>query len=76
MPTIQAAATMALILPKWGLLSEPGRSVCGDLYLASIDTPSALYAQLGLDRSLLFARDTIVSLEVIEEKAFVAGDAL
>jgi NAD(P)H-hydrate epimerase len=75
-PCVQAAATLALILPKRGLLIEPSRSMCGDLYLAGIDMPSTLYAQLGLDSSSFFSRDTIVTLAVMEEKAFIAEDAL
>jgi hypothetical protein len=50
--------------------------MCGDLYLAGIDMPSTLYAQLGLDSSSFFLRDTIVTLAVMEGKAFIAEDAL
>jgi NAD(P)H-hydrate epimerase len=76
MPCVQAAATLALILPKRGLLIEPGRSICGDLYLAGIDMPSTLYAQLGLDSPSFFSRDTIVTLAVIEGKAFITKATL
>src|SRR5690606_35235460 len=38
-PHIQAAATLTLSLPKNGLLVEPGRGACGDLYLADIGIP-------------------------------------
>lgn len=59
-PTIDAAATLTLALPKTGLME--GRSVVGDLYLADIGVPRALYAQMGLEVGLIFAGDTIVPL--------------
>ncbi len=54
-PYIRAAATMTLALPKRGLLVEPGRAACGDLYLADISVPPELYAHLGLEVEPLFA---------------------
>lgn len=63
-PHIQATATMTLALPKHGLLVEPGRSACGDLYLADISVPPELYAHLGLEVGPLFAKGTVVPLEV------------
>lgn len=59
-PTIDAAATLTLALPKTGLIE--GRAVVGDLYLADIGVPPALYAQMGLRVGTIFTRDTIVSL--------------
>ena len=72
-PHIQAAATMTLALPKLGLLSEPGRSACGDLYLADISIPPDLYGQLGLEVGPLFAQGTVVPLVVENGAAFVPG---
>ena len=61
-PHIVAAATMTLALPKTGLLTPAARSAVGQLYLADIGVPPALYGRLGLDVPPLFAVDTIVPL--------------
>jgi NAD(P)H-hydrate epimerase len=71
-PHVQAAATMTLALPKRGLLVEPGRSVCGDLYLADISVPPELYTRIGLEVGPLFAMDTVVTLSAEDGKATVA----
>ncbi len=60
-PCIRAQATLALALPKTGLLSAP-RDVVGDLYLADISVPSALYEYLELELPPLFARGPILRL--------------
>jgi NAD(P)H-hydrate epimerase len=73
-PHIRAAATLALALPKIGLLVEPGRSACGDLYLADMGVPSALYGRLGLDAPPLFGRDPILPLAVVDGQAMVMAD--
>ena len=70
-PHIRAAATMTLALPKNGLVVEPGRSACGDLYLADISVPPALYSHLGLDVPALFAVDPLVPLDIVENRAWV-----
>jgi len=71
-PAIRATATMTLALPKAGLLAEtaapqPGAQVhdhVGELYLADISVPPALYAgpawQLGVGP--IFARSDIVRI--------------
>lgn len=61
-PCIRAAATLTLALPKVGLLTETARPFVGDLYLADIGVPPALYRQLGLEVGPIFLRDTIVRL--------------
>jgi NAD(P)H-hydrate epimerase len=63
-PHVQAAATLTLGLPKSGFREAAAAAACGELFLADIGTPSALYAQLGIDAPLLFARDSIVRLFV------------
>jgi NAD(P)H-hydrate epimerase len=73
-PHIRAAATLALALPKTGLVVEPGRSACGDLYLADIGVPSALYGRLGLDAPPVFGRDPILPLAVVDGQAVVMDD--
>ncbi len=63
-PTIRAAATMTLALPKEGLRHESARSVVGELYLANISVPPGLYAQpsLGLYVSNLFGTSDIIRI--------------
>ncbi len=60
-PTINAAATLTLALPKRGLRS--GLEQVGELYLADIGVPPALYQQsLGLEVGPLFAENEIIRL--------------
>lgn len=70
-PHIRAAATLAPALPKTGLLVEPGRAACGDLYLADIGVPSMLYDRLGIELPLLFARDSLLPLNVVDGRAYL-----
>ncbi len=63
-PYVQAAATLVLALPKSGQRNATAAAACGDLYLADIGVPAALYEQLGITIPLLFARDSIVRLHV------------
>lgn len=61
-PAINAAATLTLALPKQGLRSR--RAHVGELYLADISVPPALYQQaLGLEIGPLFAESDIVRLK-------------
>ena len=60
-PTIDAAATLTLALPKVGLRS--GLAQVGELYLADISVPPTLYEQaLGLTVGSLFAESEIIRL--------------
>lgn len=68
-PHIQATATMAVALPKVGVLAA--QHACGDLYLADMGVPAQLYADLGLDVPLLFAQDTIVPLVINAESVTI-----
>ena len=63
-PTIRAAATLTLALPKQGLRSHEARDFVGELYLADIGLPLALYARspLGLTVGPIFAQDEIIRL--------------
>ena len=45
-PTVSAAATVTLALPKRGLTDPMVRQSVGDLYLADISVPPSLYSQL------------------------------
>ena len=63
-PAVRASATMALALPKEGLRAEAARGHVGELYLADISVPPALYAEapLGVQVSAIFAESDIVRL--------------
>ena len=55
-PSVRAAATMTLALPKEGLRMTEAREAVGELYLADISVPPSLYAgpNLGLDVGPIF----------------------
>jgi NAD(P)H-hydrate epimerase len=59
-PTIRATATLTLAWPKAGLLAPTALPVVGDLYLADISVPEAVYGAVGVHRGDLFARGPIV----------------
>lgn len=63
-PAIQASATMTLALPKQGLRAEGVEAQVGELYLADISVPPALYAKPALRLSVgsIFAESDIVRL--------------
>jgi len=63
-PAIRAAATMTLALPKRGLSAAGAIDHVGELYLADIGVPPALYASatLGLEVGALFATNDVVRL--------------
>lgn len=64
-PAIKAAATMTLALPKAGLRAGGVAEHVGELYLADISVPPALYAEptLGFEVGPLFARSDILRLQ-------------
>jgi NAD(P)H-hydrate epimerase len=63
-PAVQATATMTLALPKEGLRAPEAKGWVGELYLADISVPPALYAEpaLGLNAGYLFAESDIIRL--------------
>ena len=63
-PAIRATATMALALPKQGLLAKDVAGQVGELYLADISVPPRLYAEPALDLEVgpIFAASDIVRL--------------
>jgi len=63
-PAIRAAATMTLALPKEGLRAVGVEPYVGELYLADISVPPALYAvpSLGLAVGPLFAKSDLLRL--------------
>ena len=60
-PVIRAAATLTLALPKTGLANAP--DAVGELYLADISIPPALYARLGMQVPAIFGQGPILRLE-------------
>lgn len=61
-PAINATATLTLALPKQGLRSQ--REHVGELYLADISVPPALFGQaIGVEVGPLFAESDILRLE-------------
>ncbi len=61
-PAIKATATMTLALPKQGFRAAGVDGYVGELYLADIGVPPALYAKLGLDVRPMFAEQDIIRL--------------
>lgn len=63
-PAIKATATMTLALPKVGFRFPDVGEYVGELYLADISVPIALYSSptLGLEVDNLFAESEIIRL--------------
>jgi NAD(P)H-hydrate epimerase len=59
-PCTRAEATLTLALPKTGLISPAARSVVGDLAVADIGIPPAVYARVGVTVGALFSRRNVV----------------
>jgi NAD(P)H-hydrate epimerase len=59
-PTVRAAATMTLALPKKGLLNPQAAAYIGDLYLADIGVPPELYGRMGIAVPPLFAGSDLI----------------
>jgi NAD(P)H-hydrate epimerase len=63
-PTIRAAETLTLALPKRGLLNPLARRWVGKLSLADISVPEAVYRRMGLAVGPIFARSDIVPVDL------------
>lgn len=63
-PAIRATATMTLALPKAGLRAPGVAALVGELYLADISVPPALYAGPALNLTVgpIFSTGDIVRL--------------
>ncbi|HEX6332418.1 MAG TPA: NAD(P)H-hydrate epimerase [Actinomycetota bacterium] len=59
-PCIRATTTLTLALPKTGLASA--EEVVGELYLADLSIPPAVYASLGIRVGPIFASSSILRL--------------
>lgn len=65
-PTIRATATVTLALPKAGLMKPAARRWVGNLYLADISVPEAVYQRIGLHVGPIFAQGDIVPVDRID----------
>jgi NAD(P)H-hydrate epimerase len=63
-PTIHAAATLTLALPKQGLLNLQSATYVGDLYLADIGVPPELNANMGIMIPPLFAESDLIRVHL------------
>ena len=59
-PCMRAAATLTLALPKTGLYAAP--AITGDLFLADISAPPALYDALDIELPPIFAASPILRI--------------
>jgi NAD(P)H-hydrate epimerase len=59
-PSIQAAATLTLALPKVGLLRATS---VGELYLADISVPAIVYERMGISVPELFDETPVIRIE-------------
>jgi NAD(P)H-hydrate epimerase len=64
-PSIQATLTLTLAWPKAGLLTPTARPYVGDLLLADISVPAAVYHAVGVERGTLFADGPIVRIRPV-----------
>lgn len=61
-PTLHAQATLALGLPKVGVVTAAAAKYVGELYLSDIGVPPVAYAALGLQVEPLFSTSDIIML--------------
>jgi len=61
-PVVKATATMTLAMPKRGFLESGVREITGDLFLADIGVPPALYKELGFFVGPIFSESEILSI--------------
>ena len=61
-PAVRACATMTLALPKVGLKAPAAQPFVGELYLADISVPPALYGRMGLALGPIFAENAILRI--------------
>jgi NAD(P)H-hydrate epimerase len=61
-PTIRAACTVTLALPKVGLLRPEATDSVGELWLADISVPASVYAGFGINPGPLFAESDLIRI--------------
>jgi len=62
-PTIKAATTLTLALPKVGLLTEKAKEFVGELYVTDLSVPKSVYDRLSIDVPVLFEHQEIVKVQ-------------
>jgi NAD(P)H-hydrate epimerase len=72
-PTLRADATLTLAWPKAGLLTPGARDLVGDLYLADISVPAAVYAAVGVERGAIFAAGPLVRIRPVDDGWEIEG---
>lgn len=70
-PTMRAASTLTLALPKRGLIEPRARPYVGRLYIADISVPAGAYRRIGIEVEDIFARGDIVA--VSDEEGTIGG---
>jgi NAD(P)H-hydrate epimerase len=61
---VRAASTLTIALPKAGLVKPAAREWVGDLYLADISVPPAVYRRLGIKVGPIFATADIIPVNL------------
>jgi NAD(P)H-hydrate epimerase len=61
-PTIRATCTLALALPKVGLLRPEAAKFVGELWLADISVPASAYARFAIAPGPLFAESDLIRI--------------
>ncbi|MBI2314965.1 NAD(P)H-hydrate epimerase [Candidatus Daviesbacteria bacterium] len=61
-PTVKAAATITLALPKVGLLTEKAKEYVGELYVSDLSVPAVVYEKLGINVPNIFGSEEIILL--------------
>jgi NAD(P)H-hydrate epimerase len=61
-PTIRATRTLALALPKVGLLRSEAAGSVGELWLADISVPARAYEGFGISLGPLFAESDLIRI--------------
>jgi NAD(P)H-hydrate epimerase len=59
-PCVRAAATLTLALPKSGLYADAARSATGEVFVADIGVPPAVFSRFGADVGPIFASADVV----------------
>ena len=59
---MRATATLTLALPKTGLWKNGAHDVTGEVYLADIGIPEAVYSRISLEPGPIFARQDILRI--------------
>jgi len=66
MSALQATATLTLAWPKRGVLAATAQPFVGQLYLADISIPAAVYRAVGVESGTLFASGPVVRLRTTD----------